>query len=153
MPYAVNQDVIDEFKGLVVASSGTTVTSSQLTEWISQESNYIDGVISRRYVAPVSSGTYPEAYSILKRICIFRVSERVKNKIEVKSNVSQLDTEQKYTENFIRTPNHDLESIAKGNLILKDVPLISASGDSGSSCGPTCDVTTCHTFDVSEQQW
>ena len=149
MAYASQTDIEAELKGITFGAS-TSVTATQLTAWIDQESNYIDAKISLRYVAPVLIGDYPEAYSILNRICIFRVTERVKNKLEVKSNVSQLDSEEKYTENYIRTPNHDLEAIVKGNLLLKDVPLINANGlvnyfhtDSGD----------CHTFDTSKQQW
>lgn len=150
--YSVPQDIQDEFAAITF-STESKVTTTQLSEWITQESNYIDGVISRRYIAPVVKASYPEAFSILKRICIFRVSERVKNKLEVKSNATQTDSEQKYIQNYVRTPNQDLEAIAKGNLLLKDVPLVNASGSVSSSCGPTCDVDTCHTFDVDKDQW
>ena len=153
--YCSIADIKSEFKNLsvpAVETAGVALSEPLLTEWITQESNYIDGKISVRYVTPVVSG-YTSAYSILKRIAIFRVCERVKNKIEVKSNVSQANSEEKYIENYIRTPNYDLDQIAKGNLILKDVPLVNSSGDVGSSCGVECDTSTCHTFDVGKQQW
>ncbi len=153
MAYCAVSDITDEFKGLVISNSGTAITTAQCTEWIEQESNYIDAKIGLRYVAPVAVGSYPIAYSILKRICIFRVSERVKNKIEVKANASQTDTEQKYIENYIRTPNYDLDQIVKGNLILKDVPLVNSDGGVASPCGVACDTSECHTFDVNTQQW
>lgn len=149
MAYAVQTDIEAEFKGITFGAS-TAVTATQLAAWIDQESNYIDGKISLRYVTPVLIGTYPEAYSILNRICTFRVAERVKNKLEVKSNASQLDSEQKYVQNYVRTPNHDLEDIIKGNLLLKDVPLINSNGLVEYFHVETGD---CHQFDTSKQQW
>lgn len=149
--YATPQNIIDEFKGMSFTGANG-VTESNIFTWITQESNYIDGRISTRYIAPVDSTDYPEAFSILERICTFRVCERVKNKLEIKSNVTQLDNEQKYSNNYVRTPNHDLDSIAKGDIILKGVPLVN-SGGGVSSSSIECDVSSCHTFDVDKQQW
>lgn len=126
------------------------MTSNQVVEWIKQETAFINGRISARYVTPVAS-TYEEAFLILKRICIFRVAERVKNKLEVKSGNAQTDQEVKST-NFTRTPNADLKAIVEGDLILKDVPLVSTTGAVSSWCEPDCDSDDCHTFDGS-QQW
>jgi len=150
--YSTLQDIQDEFAAITFGTQ-SKVSASQVTEWITQESYYIDGIVSRRYVTPVVKADYPAAYSILKRICIFRVAERVKNKLEVKSNVTQTDSEQKFIKNYVRTPNQDLEAIAKGDLNLKDVPLLNASGSVGSACGPTCDTDTCHTFEMDKVQW
>lgn len=153
--YCSIQDIKDEFKQIVFATlpnTGATLTEAVVTEWITQESEYIDARISVRYQTPVLS-SYTSAFSVLKRICIFRVCQRVKNKIEVKANATQLSSEEKYTQNYVQTPNYDLEQIAKGNLILKNVPLVNSSGDIASSCGVECDASTCHTFDVGKQQW
>lgn len=147
--YATTQDIEGEFKATQFTSS-SAVTSNQVTDWIKQESAYINGMISRRYATPVAS-TYEEAFLILKRICVFRVAERVKNKLEVKSGVSQTDQEVK-APNYIRTPNQDLRAIVDGNLILKDVPLVSESGGIAASCEPDCEPAECHVFDGS-QQW
>jgi len=149
LPYCLNTDISDEMKGIVI-TSGNSVTDAQVDEWILQESSYIDAKIVVRYLVPVNSTDYPDAYAVLKRICIFRVTERVKNKLEVKTNVSQLDSEQKYTQNYVRTPNYDLDQIALGKLILIDVPLQATNGlvnfpDVGSG--------ECHQFDTSQQQW
>jgi hypothetical protein len=126
------------------------VTSNQINDWIKQETAYMNGVIGLRYVTPVAA-TYEEAFLILKRICIYRVAERVKNKIETKSGISQTDQEVK-APNFTRTPNADLKAIADGDLILKGVPLVSSTGAVSSWCEPDCDSSNCHTFDGS-QQW
>lgn len=150
--YCTKQDILDEFKGLDIQATGTSITDAQVTEWIAQESNYIDAKISLRYVVPFNLVTYPIAASVLKRIAIFRVGERVKNKIEVKSNITQKDSEEKYTQNYVRTPNYDLEQIVKGNLSLPGVPLVVANGSVDSSC-IECDTSTCHVIDVGSQQW
>jgi hypothetical protein len=147
--YSNTQDIEGEFKATQFTSS-SAVTSNQVTDWIKQESAYINGMISRRYVTPVAS-TYEEAFLILKRICVFRVCERVKNKLEVKSGVSQTDQEVK-APNYIRTPNADLKAIVDGDLILKDVPLVSSTGGVASWCDPDCGEEPCQTFDGS-QQW
>jgi hypothetical protein len=147
--YSNTQEIEGEFKATQFTAS-SAVTLNQVTDWIKQETAYINGMISRRYVTPVAS-TYEEAFLILKRICIFRVCERVKNKLEVKSAVTQTDQEVK-APNFIRTPNQDLKDIVDGNLILRDVPLVSQTGGIGSYCEPDCDTSSCHTFDGS-QQW
>lgn len=150
--YAEIQNILDEFKGITL--SGTSgVTEANILNWITQETNYINGRIAVRYVTPVSKVSYPEAFSILERICTFRVCERVKNKLEVKSNVTQIETEQKYSQNFVRTPNHDLEAIAKGDILLINVPLVASGGGVASSCGIECDTSACHTFEVDKQQW
>lgn len=153
--YCTTQDIKDEFKQIVFATqpnTGATLTESLVEEWIYQESEYIDAKISVRYQTPVTQ-EYPNAFTVLKRIAIFRVCQRVKNKIEVKTNATQLSSEEKFSENYVQTPNFDLDQIAKGNLILKNVPLVNSNGDVASSCGVECDVSTCHTFDVGKQQW
>lgn len=147
--YATATDIEGEFKATQFTSS-SAVTSNQINDWIKQETAYINGIIGVRYVTPVTS-TYDEAFLILKRICIYRVAERVKNKIEVKSGISQTDQEVKAL-NFTRTPNADLKAIAEGDLILKGVPLVSSTGAVSSWCEPSCDSSDCHTFDGS-QQW
>jgi hypothetical protein len=147
--YCTTTDVEGEFKALQFTSQ-SAVTSAQVKEWIKQETAYINAKISLRYVTPVAA-TYESAFYVLKRICVFRVAERVKNKLEVKTGVSQTDQEVKQP-NYTRTPNADLKDIAEGELILKDVPLVTSGGALASSCEPSCDPAGCHVFDGS-QQW
>lgn len=147
--YSSVADIEGEFKALQFTSQ-SAVTSNQVTDWIKQESAYINAKISLRYVTPVTD-TYEEAFLLLKRICIFRVSERVKNKLEVKSGNNQTDQEVKQA-NYTRTPNTDLLDIAEGRLILKSVPLVASSGAVSSPCEASCDPEDCHVFNES-QQW
>lgn len=147
--YCSKKDIEADFKGIEFNDT-SAVKPSELNEWITQESYYIDARVGLRYVVPIDETTYPEAFSLLKRIATFRVSERVRNVIEIKTNVTQKESEEKYKKNEVRTPNDDLDMIAKGLLLLKGVPLLSK--DSGVS---SFNVDTCQSnvFDVSKQQW
>ncbi len=147
--YCSIDDVEGEFKALQFTSQ-SAVTSNQVTDWIKQESAYINAKISLRYITPVTT-TYEDAFLILKRICVFRVAERVKNKLEVKSGNNQTDQEVKQP-NYTRTPNTDLLDIAEGRLVLLNVPLVAANGAVSSPCEAACDPDDCHVFDGS-QQW
>lgn len=149
MGYCVQADIVNEFPALTFSAT-SKVTTTALADWIDQESAYIDSRIALRYVVPVTAGN--DALKVLKRICIFRVSERVKNAIEVKANVSQADSEQKYTQNYVRTPNADLKDIAEGKMVLIGATLVSSTG-SVSSFEAGTDSEDCHVFKTDEQQW
>ena len=109
--YCSVQEIRDEFAGLTISSAGTKVTETQVEAWINQESAQINAVISNRYQIPIVEGNSPISFLVLKRIALFRVSERVKNKIEIKTSVEQTSSEEKA---FVqtRTPNSDLKDIA-----------------------------------------
>lgn len=150
MDYCTQADIEAEFKNTVFDAT-TAVTADQLAAWINQESQYIDARIGLRFVVPVDPSAYPEAGAILQRICIFRVSERVRNKLEVKSNITQaLASDEKYIKNVVKTPNDDMDLIIKGLLGLKGVPLVSK--DAGVSSFNS-DVGYCRKFNVAKQQW
>jgi hypothetical protein len=147
--YCTKTDILADFKNIKIDST-TSVTPSSLNEIIEQESNYIDARIGVRYVVPIVEATYPVAFSLLKRICIFRVSDRVRNILEIKTGVTQKDSDEKYKDNNVRTPSDDLEMIAKGDLLLPGVPLVTANAGVNSFNVDTC---VQHVFDTSKQQW
>lgn len=149
MGYCETADIKADFKKITFDSE-SAITPASLAEWIVQESNYIDARVGLRYVVPIDKTTYPEAFSLLKRIAIFRVSERVRSVIEVKTGTTQKDSDEKAQKNFVRTPNDDLDLIVKGLLLLKDVPLISANAGVNSFNVDEC---VSHVFDVRKQQW
>jgi len=151
MAYCEQTDIEADFKEIEFGDN-FAITEDELEELILQESNYIDARVGLKYVVPVDNVSYPEAYSILKRICIFRVSERVRNIIEVKNNATQQrESDEKYKDNRVRTFNDDLDLIVKGDLLLKDVPLKSPNGSLNAFCVGT--TSECHTFSVTKQQW
>ncbi len=143
--YCSIQDIKNEFTGLSIESSGTKVTKSQVNGWIEQESAFIDACISNRYVISIDEYSSPISFLVLKRIAIYRVSERVKNKIEIKTAQDQTSSEEK---SFVqtRTPNSDLKDIASGKIDLPDAVLVSST-DSVYSHG--CEGF----FRTDEQQW
>jgi phage gp36-like protein len=145
--YCEKQDVINDFKSLTVSDT-SIITNHKLDDIIEEESNYIDSYISQRYVIPITS---PKARNILKRICVFRVSERIKNIIEVKSNATQVNSEEKNSNTYVRTPNHDLVDIAKGKMLLIGATL--KSNDLGVKSFTSKKSGTCAFFDVNKQQW
>lgn len=149
MAYCTRTDILADFKGIKIDDT-TAVTPKSLNEIIDQESNYIDARIANRYQLPISEEAYPVAFSILKRIAIFRVSDRVRNILEIKTGVTQKDSDEKYKKNEIRTPNDDLDMIVKGDLLLIGAPLVATNGGVNSFNVDTC---VKHVFDTSKQQW
>lgn len=149
MGYCTQADIEADFKGIDFKASGTAVTVTELENIIAQESAYIDGRVGAKYVTPVTD-SYAEAFLILKRICIFRVSDRVRNIIQVKTGQAQKDSAEKAVENSARLYNKDLSDIAKGLLVLKDVPLLNTSGGFD-SYNEDCGVEP--VFKTTKQQW
>ncbi len=154
MLFCAESDIIADFKGLVVSAT-SAVTTTTMAELITQESNYIRARAGNRYDMSVfdASGSdllYPEAYSILKRICTFRVSLRVRNIIEVKREETQKSSDQKYSNNGVRTQKDDLEMIVKGELLLKNVPILVENGSVSSFAIDDC---CSNVFKTGSQQW
>jgi hypothetical protein len=149
--YCLKQDIIDDFKSLAIQSTGTLVTDAKISSWISQETDFINGYISQRYILPITESSFPSAFNVLKRICIFRVSQRVRNVIEVRSDATQVNSQEKFLDNRVRTPNDDLMEITKGKLVLIDVPTRSSS--LGVTSFTSKSKGNCAKFDVNKQQW
>jgi hypothetical protein len=148
--YCTKADILADFKALKVEDSGTAVTTSSLEEIIEQESNYIDARIGLRYQNPVDENDYPEAFSILKRICIFRVSERVKSITEIKGPSTQQTSDEKADVNKVRRVKTDLDLIVEGSLLLKDVPLLNQNGSVSSWAIDNCGSNV---FDMNKDNW
>lgn len=154
--YCTVDDIKREFKGLMfqdiddVNSVKTSTTKQDVEEWIQQESDYIDGFVSKIYVIPLEI-TAVQSLRILRRICIFRVSARVKNKNEMKNEVNQLNSDEKFLQNKVMTPNDDLMNIIKKNLVLPDATEVDKEGGlSYLEIG----VDTCErVFNPCKQQW
>lgn len=149
MAYCEQADIEADFKAITF-NADTAITPAKLNAIIEEESNYIDARVGLRYVVPVVKADYPEAFSILKRICVFRVSDRVRSVIEVKDGITQKESNEKEKDNRSRTPNDDLDLIIKGLLLLKNVPLISKGSGVNSF---NVDACVEHVFDVRKQQW
>ncbi len=148
--YCTKAEVASDFKGIEFKASGGAITNDELDAIIAQETAFIDARVGVKYVTPVVEATYAEAFLVLKRICIFRVSDRVRNILEIKTGITQKDSDEKAKENAARQYNKDLVDIAKGLLVLKDVPLLNSQG-SVSSFNVDCDIEPL--FKTTNQQW
>lgn len=152
MGYCVQSDIEAEFPHITFGAN-TKVTQAQLLIWIEQETIYISSRIGTRYQVPVVKGDSPLGFAVVERICIFRVSDRVKNVIEVKSNETQIASDQKQQGNRSRTPNSDLKMIQENKMVLFDVDLISSEDGMTSPCVDVDLNEPCLFFDERLQQW
>lgn len=147
MSYCTKQNIKDDFKSLQIEASGTIITDSKVDALITQESEYIDSIITKRYHLPIVEADSPKAWEILKRIAIFRVSLRVRNILEVSSDATQANSEEKFVDNKVRTPNDDLAMIEKGLLILIDAKMKEGLGVTKNK------TVNCGLFKMSLEQW
>ena len=81
MAYAVYTDVASEFKDITFSST-TAVTDTDVTAWIAQASELIDGYLASKYEVPV---TGVNSLLILKMICILLVKSRILSVLSVKT--------------------------------------------------------------------
>ncbi len=142
--YAVYGDIASEFKqGSFTASS--IVTSTQVTQFITEASAYMDGRISNKYSTPIT-GT--ASLIILKTICIMIVADRVRKILEVKTGDSNKDSNASKGEKG--QAEKMLDMIVKGDLPFLDSTL--ASSDDGSK-GYTYDNSVATSFNVESDSW
>jgi phage gp36-like protein len=133
MNYCQLEDIEREFSGTPFNNS-SKVTGDSVNEFISQESANIDGRIACRYQTPLT-GSETESLKVLKRICIYRVCERIKPILGVKTQIQQITQVGQARLDSIETPNDDLDRIVDGDLRLVDA--VSASTGEGVDFGET----------------
>lgn len=144
--YCTVAEVQADLKNVTFATD-TFPTLATVSAWITSESAYIDGIIGLRYTVPITS-TYTNARLIIKQIAVYRVIERYRKVAEIKTGTVEIDSEEKGK--FTYTPNHDLQKIAKGLLILEDAPTKDSKLGIGSFA---VDEDIEHEFDMGKQQW
>lgn len=123
MGYCSLQDIKNEFKQLKLDSDGSAVNEEKVLEWIKQDSSYINSKISVKYQVPVTAG--PDALNLLKKICTWLVSDRIRFVTEVKNVRPEGDQDVKTS--LYEKAETLLDEIAEG-----DLPLIGASPVTGS---------------------
>jgi hypothetical protein len=143
--YCAISDIVADF-GKITFDANSKVTDTQVTALIESESTYIDAYLASKYKMPVIELDSPQAFAMLKRICIFRVSDRIRNILEVKSGNTNTNQDVKGQS---RTPKDDLNRIIDGKLRLIDCPL--ASVDDGLSFGVINE--SYKPFNLSTDQW
>lgn len=143
--YCILSDIQSDF-GDITFDADSKVTDTKVDEFIVSESNYIDSYISSKYAVPVVEANSPSAFALLKRICIFRVSDRIRNILEIKTGDNAINQDVKGQS---RTPSDDLKKIIDGKLRLIDAPL--ATTDDGLSYGLTD--SSYKPFSLNQDQW
>lgn len=144
--YCLLSDIQADFANSVTFDAVSKVTLNDVNAYIASESNYIDSAIASKYQTPVLVGTSPKAFDLLKRICIFRVSDRIRNILEIKTGNDDVNQDVKGQS---RNPNADLKLIIDGKLKLIDALI--ATPDDGVSFGVRDEAYA--PFKLNEDQW
>lgn len=124
MSYAVYTDIQSEFKSIDFTASNSVLSTTEVTEFITQEEALLDGEVSQIYEIPVT-GT--QAISIMKLMTILMVKARIVDILVVKTGTSSPD--QGSSGDALRTRCKDLlEKIMKKVILLPEATLLSSSG-------------------------
>ena len=150
MSYCTIAEVAADFKNIEFTAN-SSVTDSEVQAIIDQESAYIDGRICHLYKTSVDELFSPISFKILKRICIFLASDRVRHILYTKTGMEEKDQYTKGYKSLSRDPRSDLDEIHSGKLKLCDAEKIEESigFDTASEPNDCCS----NTFDVNKQQW
>jgi len=144
MAYSALADVQNEFKKMTFDST-TSITDTQVNDWIAQADAEIDSIVGLRYIVPI---TGVNSLLILKRISVEIVAERIKDVLEVK-------TDEKVSQNIrninkVLTARDKLKLISTGDMLLSDALI------AGSNAGVTSFTSSNgveHKFRAGEDQW
>ena len=124
MSYCEVEDVQKEFKSIAFDETNSAVVTDSVQEFIDQASAEMDAKLSVRYIVPVTASDSALLY--LKQICIWLVSQRVKDICEIK-NV-RVESDQDVKVDTAARARKMLNEIVQG-----DVPLIGATETSSAS--------------------
>lgn len=144
MGYCTQVNVEAEFKAITF-DADTTVTATELAEFISQADALIDSIIGNKYVVPLTGAT---SLLVLKYISTLLVSDRVRKVIAVRTPVG--DKNQDGVRGEYKTAMDFLDKIVNGELRLDGELWITTTGgfnDYVSENGIT------PIFDVTKDQW
>lgn len=128
--YCQLSDIEADFANSVTFDTTSKVTIANVASYIESESNYINSAIAPKYKTPVIEANSPSAFAMLKRICIFRVSDRIRNILEIKTGNDDINQDVKGQS---RNPNSDLKLLIDGKLRLIDAVI--ATSDDGVAFG------------------
>jgi hypothetical protein len=122
MAYTTEALIESEFKSVDFGAS-TAITSSDITEFISQEESLLNARLSGRYVMP-TTGT--EAVKIMRRLSTMMIKARVLDILEVKTGDTTPD--QGMPGDGLRKQVDDIvKMILEGDMDLVDATLSEAS--------------------------
>lgn len=149
MSYCSVDDIRSDFKDIVFSAT-SSVTETEVSTIIQEESAFINSMISARYETPVSQVDSPNSFLVLKRICIFLVADRVRHILYVKTGRDASDQDTKGLRSLSRQPRKDLESIRDGKSKLTDATAVQTNIGFDVGTDQTCSDMI---FDTTKQQW
>jgi len=144
MAYSTSTLVASEFKSIEISTT-TKITTAEVTQWIVEADEYIDGRIGLIYSTPVT-GT--KSLEILKTISIGLVAQRLAHAMEMKNITPKGD--QAVPKDLIAEAKERLQMIVERKLLLSDATAISSTQGVKSYSGSN---TVTRTFDQSKTQW
>ena len=131
MGYCTVSEVASEFKD-VTFNSSSTVTDTEVSGFIDQQTEVIDARLSSKYDVPIVEADSPKSFKILKMICIWCVADRVRQIMQVKEIGDEKLKQGTRAPNSCKKAEALLEQILNGKLPLQDANLLSsADGFSG----------------------
>lgn len=152
MAYAVYTDVQSEFKKLTF-DADSVISSSEVTEWITQSENYINAKIGLKYSVPVSATDSPQSVSILKMVSIWLVADRIKEILTVRTGNSATEQTSDVKITYRDKAEKMLKDIVGGILPLPDATLGSTSDGVKSYSYTEAQSDTPQTFQRAVRQW
>lgn len=145
MSYCITSDIQSEFRKITF-STGTDVTTAEVTEFITQADAKINAYLSVKYQVPIT-GT--NALIVIKQFSIELVANRIKRILQMKTGKTETEQEAggMRTDTQIYT---ELKDIAAGKIKLTDATLASSYDGIKSY---TSSNTVEKTFDQGIEQW
>jgi len=144
MAYCTTANVQSEFKDITFSAS-TSITSTEISDFIDQADAEINGRVGLVYVTPITGSI---ALLIIKSISIGIVTQRVKDILAVKTG--NPDVEQEGRTNSAIAARKMLDEIVSGKMLLTDA-VKRSSGDGVKSYTSINNIE--HVFEKETNQW
>lgn len=144
MAYSTVANIQSEFKSLVVNST-SSVTTTEVEDFIAQSDAYIDSKLGLIYQTPITGAV---ALLVAKQLSIWITTQRIKNIMQVKTGFTE--TDQDSNSDFKKLADDMIADILAKKMTLQDATLLS-SGDGVKSFTVDNDIVS--TFDATEKQW
>lgn len=145
MAYTTEALVKAEFREISIGAS-TLVTSSDVTEFISQADAEVNAAVAVKYEVPIDATEHPYSFPLVRQASTWLVAHRVGQILQIKSIVEQVNQEGAVISLRDRAEKM-LEAIRSGKLILSDAdPSTTEVGvsdyNSANAVSPLFDVET-----------
>lgn len=143
MAYSTEAQVESELKGTTFESSGTTISSTEIGEFIDISDEMIDSYIANRYTVPVSASA-TKAAEVLRHLSVALTKAKVMDILEFNQTGGTSEKATQLRSDAITM----LEKISRGEVLLSDAGSalpVSSSYNYEQEIDPT--------FEVGSDQW